>query len=187
MWPGGGWLSKIGSLRDQVAELRSERDRYQQALRRLVPGFKGKPDGGWSALIRLFDHLAELRWMAEPTRAAAYGMSSTSVDSPVYPGVTLADDGADIDHPDGDGVTNKGNRNLYHGGAPFETQHRRVLEQINRIVDTSEAWIKGDPPPERSPERTKVKRSRCRHCGTELGLVWRFCGNCGYQVEARAG
>lgn len=180
-------LSKLGSLREQVLELRSERDRYQQALRRLVPGFKGgRPDGGWEALVRLFDHLAELRWMAEPTRAAAYGFASGSADSAVYPGVTLADDGADIDHPDGDGKSNVGSRELFHGGKPFEEQLQRVLSQLVRVVENSEAWMKGDPPPARSrDERVKVRRPRCRHCNAEMGLVWRYCANCGRPIHTQ--
>lgn len=176
------------SEREQIADLRAERDSYLEALRRLVPGFKKKPDAGWQAMIRIRRHIDELAWMSEPGRAAVYDSSTGGGgERSIYPGIAVASDGATAELPDGDGVTNKGNRNLYHPGQAFGKQVERVVNGMNRLVDRSEDWVKGID--QETAELPRNRRPRCRHCGGELGLVWRYCATCGRPVviEVEAG
>lgn len=100
----------------------SNRQRWeeQQAeiarLRQLVV-HRRQADETWRLIDRIITTINELEDWDTSIKAATYdGGAGHSAERPLLPGVWLATDGADIDHPDGDGVSNKGNRNLNHSG-----------------------------------------------------------------------
>lgn len=109
----------------------------------------------WQLTNRYLTLIGYLDDMATSLKAATYdGGVGHSADRPLLPGVTLADDGADIDHPDGDGETNKGNRNLYHAGREAEYLAAWLTKQIDWAVTSVERRLthkEPDPKPRNLP------------------------------------
>lgn len=92
----------------------------------------------WQMVERYLSLKAELEDLATPVQAAVWDRGSPSAERSVLPGVRLADDGADLKNPDGDGKTNVGDRNLYFEGKQFEDLGDWLDRQINWALEKVE-------------------------------------------------
>lgn len=118
---------------------------------------KNRNDATWKLINRLLTVMAELDDLATPLQAAVYNTGGHGTDTPLVAGVRLADDGAGLEHPDGDGETNWRDRNLYHGGRQFQLLNAWLYRQIDWPITTVERRLENkepDPKPGRAPRET---------------------------------
>lgn len=117
----------------------------------------------WQLCNRYLTMIGYLDDLTTALKAATYDQQTgQSAERSLLPGVTLAHDGADHDHPDGDGYTNKGNRNLYHEGHEAEYFAKWLTGQIDWAVTTVEkrlAGIEPGPKPKNLPREIPTPES----------------------------
>lgn len=156
---------KISPLAQAIATsktLREERDAYRDVILKAL-----NPSEALPAVTRFIGHLRELNDMADPRGSRVIDATSHPAESSILPGVTL------YDRP--------GDRTLHHRGTLYGKQIRRLLAQLDHLVDSSEHWILGLDPPTRHLPHTQ--KPRCPNCHTRLGLTWAWCAQCGVELE----
>lgn len=149
------------AYRDAVIE---DLRRDNEQLRLLVTHKKLKTDL-WKALFAVVETVGKLDGEQSPLKSNRWDGVGTPASVAIFPGVSLADDGADADNPDGDGETNLGDRNLRHAGAysaALEDWVLKMLQWIPRQVDyrlTGKQKVNRPSIPRRAPEPIPVKDS----------------------------